>query len=228
MNVLLRQQQAYPVTISGTWLWLKYAAAPIVLETGIGERVTVHKGAVIKNDALLGRVLLHSDIEQNIEIEFGKGDFQPPSDGQRVVVDSAPPFEIAPGQSVAIAELPAVALVDGQSIGVNALPAVELAAGQSVEVSGLPAVELAAGQHITTTVSAVLMPTSGVMPLTLAAKATRRKAHIKAAKTNVNPILIAGVYPLEAGESLELETQAEITLTGDTTDSALILELSHE
>lgn len=224
MNVELKANQAYPVTISGSWVWLKQAAAPIVLETVIGERVMIHKGSVIKNDALLGRVLLHSDIEQLIEIEFGKGDFQPPTDGQRVVVDSLPEMQIAPDQSVNVGSLPAVTLAEGQSVAVSTLPAMELADGQSLAVSALPAVELAAGQHITTTVSGLLVPTSGAMPLTLAANDSRRTVHIKAAKTNVNPILIAGVYPLEAGECIELDTRAEIALTGDAADSAVILE----
>ncbi len=36
--------------------------------------------------------------------------------------------------------------------------------------------------------------------------------------------LIAGVYPLEAGERIELETRAAVELTGDAADTAHVLE----
>ncbi|MDN3683910.1 hypothetical protein QW180_07685 [Vibrio sinaloensis] len=105
------------MTISGTWLWLRYASEPILMKTESGEHVTIPQGAVIKkNNELLGRVLLHSSASQTIDIEFGKGDFQPPSDGQRVAVDKMPPVEIAPDQTISFAPDQVVTLAEGSKV----------------------------------------------------------------------------------------------------------------
>ena len=116
MRFTLQENQPYPVTISGSWLWLRYASAPIVMETSSGERVTIPQGSVIKNNDLLGRVLLHSPQAQTIDVEFGKGDFQPPADGQRVVIDMMPPLEIAPNQQVSASVLPKSSAINAQEL----------------------------------------------------------------------------------------------------------------
>ncbi|MGX1923648.1 hypothetical protein ACUALS_00220 [Vibrio sp. NH-7] len=116
MKFTLQENQPYPVTISGSWLWLRYASAPIVMETVTGERVTIPQGSVIKNNELLGRVLLHSSESQTIDVEFGKGDFQPPSDGQRVVIELMPPMEIAPNQQVKTKVQPKSSAIDAQEL----------------------------------------------------------------------------------------------------------------
>lgn len=73
-------------------------------------------------------------------------------------------------------------------------------------------------------ISGALQSKSGPMPLTIAANAARKKIHIKASSANTAAILIAGVYELAAGETIELETTAEIALTGDAANSAQVLE----
>lgn len=195
MNLSLKAHQAMPVIVAGNWIYLETALQGVTLESALGDRVTLKKDAVIKSAQQIGRVLVYSNIDQNITLEFGFGDFVPPAN------------------------------IDGQSIVVSEMPAVELAAGQSINIDQMPAVELASGQEVTTSISNELHVHSGTMPFVLAANSGRRKVHIKAATGNANLILISGVYPLVAGEKIELATQAEIEFTGDATDSVQILEI---
>lgn len=259
MNLSLKAHQAMPVIVAGNWIYLETALQGVTLESALGDRVTLKKDAVIKSAQQIGRVLVYSDIDQNITLEFGFGDFVPPAniDGQSIVVSEMPAVELAAGQSINIDQMPAVELADGQAINIAQMPALEIAAGQSVSVGSLPkveiapsqtvnigelpdialasgqslsidqmpAVELASGQEVTTSISNELNVHSGTMPFVLAANSGRRKVHIKAAAGNANLILISGVYPLVAGEKIELATQAEIEFTGDATDSVQILEI---
>lgn len=232
MKLELMVNQPYPVTVSGNWIWLRNALKPITLETNIGEWVTLHKGAVLKNAGLIERVLLSSDVHQVIDVEFGKGDFEPPTEGQGVVILSMPAVEIAANQSIKVSELPAVTLepgqgmkvlempalqlADGQKLEVGALPEVKLAQGQSVQVASLPEIKLASGHNLT--------GQAGNLPLTIAANPERRRVHIKAASSNTEPVLIAGVYALAPGEAERLDTRGSIELTETETDSVQILE----
>ncbi len=254
MNLNLKANQALPVTIAGSWVYLEAAEQSIVLESELGNRVTLKQDSVIKNHDQIGRVLVYSPIDQDVTIEFGFGDFVPPSNinGQAVVVTQLPKVEISAGQSVKIdfvfvyfvpkstingqavmiTELPKFEIAAGQSVKVEDLPELTLVAGQSVnvgqmpavQVSQLPSVTLAAGQQVATQISSSLAAQQGVMPLSIAANTNRRKLVIKADSANSQAILIAGVYPLEAGERIELETRAAVELTGDAADTAHVLE----
>lgn len=156
-----------------------------------------------------------------VEIAPGQGisiEYQPPvriASGQSVTVSSQPPVQIAPGQAVSVASLPAITMEAGQSVSVEALPAVELSANQKV---GLDApVQIAAGQQIAVSnlerVSSAFQSAEVALPHTFASNAARKKLILKAPATNANPVLI-GAFELPAGESITLETTAEITVTG--------------
>ena len=218
MNLNLKAGHALPVTIAGSWIYLETADKHIILESEQGNRVTLKQDAVIKNHEQIGRVLVYSDIDQDVSIEFGFGDFVPPSNinGQAVVITELPKVEIAAGQSVNIEQMPAMQMAAGQSVNIGQMPA--------LQVSQLPAMEIAQGQEVTTRISHNLAAQESVLPLTLAENPTRRKVRIKASAANSQDIVIAGAYPLSAGESIELETTASIELTGDAADMAHVLE----
>ncbi len=234
MNLNLKAGHALPVTIAGSWVYLETADKHIVLESEQGNRVTLKQDAVIKNHEQIGRVLVYSDIDQDVSIEFGFGDFTPPSNinGQSVVITELPKVEISAGQSINIEQMPAMQMAAGQSVNIGQMPAVQIANlpniqfanGQTVGVSQLPAVEIAQGQEVTTRIGNSLNAQESVMPLTIASNDNRRKLRIKASAANTQEIVIAGAYPLSAGESIELETTASIELTGDAADTAHVLE----
>ncbi|EJP6368955.1 hypothetical protein [Vibrio cholerae] len=226
MKISLQAYQPLPVLISGQWVHLEAAEQAVILESSNGDRVTMRKNAVIKSEQIIGRVLVHSEIDQEISLEFGYGDYTPPQviDGQTVVVSQLPAVEFAPDQSVAVTQLPAVKFAPDQNVAVSQLPAVELAENQSLAVTQLPAVELKPDQVIKIEVSEQLTARESVMPFSIAANAERCGITLKAKAANTADILINGVYPLSAGEALQMKTRAAIELTGAITDSVAILE----
>ncbi|EGR0568032.1 hypothetical protein E8L98_02880 [Vibrio cholerae] len=178
MKISLQAYQPLPVLISGQWVHLEAAEQAVILESSNGDRVTMRKNAVIKSEQIIGRVLVHSEIDQEISLEFGYGDYTPPQ------------------------------VIDGQTVVVSQLPAVELKPDQVIKIE----------------VSEQLSARESVMPFSIAANAERCGITLKAKAANTADILINGVYPLSAGESLELKTRAAIELTGAITDSVAILE----
>lgn len=183
MKISLQAYQPLPVLISGQWVHLEAAEQAVVLESSNGDRVTMRKNAVIKSEQIIGRVLVHSEIDQEISLEFGYGDYTPPQviDGQTVVVSQLPAVEFAPDQSVAVTQLPAVKFAPDQNVAVSQLPAVELAENQSLAVTQLPALELKPDQVIKLKVSEQLTARESVMPflllrmLSVAASLSKRK-----------------------------------------------------
>ncbi|MCU8149830.1 hypothetical protein M2G93_17075 [Vibrio vulnificus] len=251
MNISLKAYQPLPVLISGQWVHLETAQQAVALESENGDRVTLRKNAVVKSQSVIGRVLIHSDIDQEITLEFGYGDYTPPQNiqGQTVLVSELPAIQVAPGQSIAIeslppvevSQLPAVEIAANQSVTVNQMPAVEIAANQSVAVSQIPPVELApeqsvkvtslpvvriaANQSVKVTESDQLVTLESVMPLSIPANSERKRLYIKAKTTNTQDVLINGVYPLNPGEKIELATRAAVELTGAASESVVVLEI---
>ncbi|KOE11656.1 hypothetical protein ACS89_20325 [Vibrio parahaemolyticus] len=151
MNTQLIAGQAIPLTPDGNWLYLKAAQAEIeIYRESSGERVTLGKSSVfnVGEGKHLGRLLISSRTDNEIEIQFGFGMFTPPVEGQSVVVQALPNVVIGQMPSVTIEHLPAVEIAPNQQLAVNQLPAVELAANQQLAVNQLPAVELAANQQL--------------------------------------------------------------------------------
>ncbi|ENP7381497.1 hypothetical protein ACEC18_002052 [Vibrio parahaemolyticus] len=238
MNTQLLAGQAIPLTPDGNWLYLKAAQAEIeIYRESSGERVTLGKSSVfnVGEGKHLGRLLISSRIDNEIEIQFGYGSFMPPVEGQSVVVQALPNVVIEHMPSVTVEHLPAVEIAPNQQLAVSALPAVELAANQklavtslpSVEVSTLPAVTLEATQvvKVDEQVSSNLITEAvSVFPHNMAQNATRKAITIKAAKANTASVFI-DAFELEAGERITIESTAAMTLTGTAGDTVTIMEI---
>ncbi|MDF5346341.1 hypothetical protein P3629_24485 [Vibrio parahaemolyticus] len=238
MNTQLIAGQAIPLTPDGNWLYLKAAQAEIeIYRESSGERVTLGKSSVfnVGEGKHLGRLLISSRTDNEIEIQFGYGSFMPPVEGQSVVVQALPNVVIEHMPSVTVEHLPAVEIAPNQQLAVSALPAVELAANQklavtslpSVEVSTLPAVTLEATQvvKVDEQVSSNLITEAvSVFPHNMAQNATRKAITIKAAKANTASVFI-DAFELEAGERITIESTAAMTLTGTTGDAVTIMEI---
>ncbi|EHR0919014.1 hypothetical protein KS884_002129 [Vibrio parahaemolyticus] len=238
MNTQLLAGQAIPLTPDGNWLYLKAAQAEIeIYRESSGERVTLGKSAVfnVGEGKHLGRLLISSRTDNEIEIQFGYGSFMPPVEGQSVVVQALPNVVIEHMPSVTVEHLPAVEIAPNQQLAVSALPAVELAANQklavtslpSVEVSTLPAVTLESTQvvKVDEQVSSNLITEAvSVFPHNMAQNATRKAITIKAAKANTASVFI-DAFELEAGERITIESTAAMTLTGTAGDAVTIMEI---
>ncbi|HHF2886171.1 TPA: hypothetical protein ACPJZ6_002821 [Vibrio diabolicus] len=246
MNTQLIAGQAIPLTPDGNWLYLKAAQAEIeIYRESSGERVTLGKSSVfnVGEGKHLGRLLISSRTDNQIEIQFGFGTFTPPVEGQSVVVqalpnvviEQQPAVEIAPNQQLAVNQLPAVELAANQQLGVTTLPPVEFKAPQpvnvqslpSVEVSALPAVKLEAAQvvKVDEQVSGNLITEAvSVFPHNIAQNATRKAITIKAAKANTASVFI-DAFELEAGERITIESTADMTLTGTAGDTVTTMEI---
>ncbi|HGS5157667.1 TPA: hypothetical protein ACMDT1_004323 [Vibrio parahaemolyticus] len=238
MNTQLLAGQAIPLTPDGNWLYLKAAQAEIeIYRESSGERVTLGKSAVfnVGEGKHLGRLLISSRTDNEIEIQFGYGSFMPPVEGQSVVVQALPNVVIEHMPSVTVEHLPAVEIAPNQQLAVSALPAVELAANQklavtslpSVEVSTLPAVTLESTQvvKVDEQVSSNLITEAvSVFPHNMAQNTTRKAITIKAAKANTASVFI-DAFELEAGERITIESTAAMTLTGTAGDAVTIMEI---
>ncbi len=238
MNTQLIAGQAIPLTPDGNWLYLKAAQAEIeIYRESSGERVTLGKSAVfnVGEGKHLGRLLISSRTDNEIEIQFGYGSFMPPVEGQSVVVQALPNVVIEHMPSVTVEHLPAVEIAPNQQLAVSALPAVELAANQklavtslpSVEVSTLPAVTLESTQvvKVDEQVSSNLITEAvSVFPHNMAQNATRKAITIKASKANTASVFV-DAFELEAGERITIESTAAMTLTGTVGDTVTIMEI---
>ncbi|EGQ8296646.1 hypothetical protein P7M77_14760 [Vibrio parahaemolyticus] len=238
MNTQLIAGQAIPLTPDGNWLYLKAAQAEIeIYRESSGERVTLGKSAVfnVGEGKHLGRLLISSRTDNEIEIQFGYGSFMPPVEGQSVVVQALPNVVIEHMPSVTVEHLPAVEIAPNQQLAVSALPAVELAANQklavtslpSVEVSTLPAVTLESTQvvKVDEQVSSNLITEAvSVFPHNMAQNATRKAITIKASKANTASVFV-DAFELEAGERITIESTAAMTLTGTAGDAVTIMEI---
>ncbi|MFB1103770.1 hypothetical protein ACEWGJ_14480 [Vibrio diabolicus] len=246
MNTQLLAGQAIPLTPDGNWLYLKAAQAEIeIYRESSGERVTLGKSSVfnVGEGKHLGRLLISSRTDNQIEIQFGFGTFTPPVEGQSVVVQALPnvvieqmpsvtvehlpAVEIAPNQQLAVNQLPAVELAANQQLGVTALPPVEFKAPQPVEVQSLPAVTLEAAQvvKVDEQVSGNLITEAvSVFPHNIAQNATRKAITIKAAQANTASVFI-DAFELEAGERITIESTADMTLTGTAGDTVTTMEI---
>ncbi|CAI2301619.1 hypothetical protein [Vibrio parahaemolyticus] len=246
MNTQLIAGQAIPLTPDGNWLYLKAAQAEIeIYRESSGERVTLGKSSVfnVGEGKHLGRLLISSRTDNEIEIQFGFGMFTPPVEGQSVVVQALPnvvigqmpsvtiehlpAVEIAPNQQLAVNQLPAVELAANQQLGVTALPPVEFKAPQPVNIQSLPAVTLKSTQvvKVDEQVSSNLITEAvSVFPHNMAQNATRKAITIKAAKANTASVFI-DAFELEAGERITIESTAAMTLTGTAGDAVTIMEI---
>ncbi|MGR5324106.1 hypothetical protein ACP3VW_09645 [Vibrio sp. DNB22_17_1] len=214
MNTQLLAGQPIPLTPDGNWLYLKSAKAEIeIYRESSGERVTLGKSSVfnVGEGKHLGRLLISSRTDNEIEVQFGFGMFTPPVEGQSVVVQA----------------LPAVAIAEHQQIGVSQLPAVELAPNQQLEVTALPLVTLEPDQVIKVNEQAsdnLITEVVTTFPHHINSNTTRKAITIKAARTNAGSVFV-DAFELEAGERIEIASTAAMTLTGFAVDKVTIMEI---
>lgn len=165
-----------------------------------------------------------------------------------VVVQSLPPvsiadqpaMEIAPNQEITVSQIPEITIAANQQIGVNALPDIQIAAGQQVGVATLPAVAIAEKQYIRIESmpvqkiaanqfigirrsEALATDEINVFPHDFPANPNRQKLILKAPSTNAAPVLI-GAFSLDAGERLNIESVAALTITGAVGDKVQFME----
>ncbi|KOR96034.1 hypothetical protein LO82_20265 [Vibrio vulnificus] len=236
-------------TAIGDFLFVEKAAGELLITTQSGGYYVLTQGAQVKSERLAGVVTVENrGGEGDVKLKVGFGEYVPPQ-RDTVAISSLPAVNISSLPAVQVSALPAVNIAAGQSVGVSSLPAVELAANQTVKVSSLPEMQLAAGQSLdvssipemtiaagqsvgVSSLPAVELKKSAslaagvhAMPYAIPANAGRKKITIKALSGNTAAVTVAGAYPLEAGEKLELETTAEIQLTGDAANSIAVLEI---
>jgi len=123
-----------------------------------------------------------------------------------VTVDNFPSV-----QSVAQSGAWSMAVTNLPNVTIDNFPAL-----QQVEITNLPQ----ANESLSTGLVEI---TAGVGAI--AANAGRDVIKLKAASTNAAPILL-GDWPIEAGETLELDTVAAISVTGTDTDKLYYIEVA--
>ncbi|HHP0483186.1 TPA: hypothetical protein ACRZ2J_005058 [Vibrio campbellii] len=246
MNTTLIAGQPIPLTPDGNWLYLKAAQGEIdVYREVSGERVTLGQSSVfnVGEGKQLGRLLISSRIDNEIEIQFGFGTFTPPVEGQSVVIqalpsveiNALPPMQIAENQQVAISSLPAVSIAANQQLAVSQLPELHLASlppvvldgVPSMKISSMPAVRISAAQIVRVAEEAsseLITEAVSTFPHNIAQKDTRKAITIKAAKTNTESVFV-DAFELEAGERIEIASKAAMTLTGAAGDKVTLMEI---
>ncbi|MHC0041682.1 hypothetical protein ACGDLY_000310 [Vibrio campbellii] len=246
MNTTLIAGQPIPLTPDGNWLYLKTAQGEIdVYREVSGERVTLGQSSVfnVGEGKQLGRLLISSRMDNEIEIQFGFGTFTPPVEGQSVVIQSLPsveinalpPMQIAENQQVAISSLPAVSIAANQQLAVSQLPELHLASlppvvldgVPSMKISSMPAVRISAAQIVRVAEEAsseLITEAVSTFPHSIAQKDTRKAITIKAAKTNTESVFV-DAFELEAGERIEIASKAAMTLTGAAGDKVTLMEI---
>ncbi len=171
-------------TAQGTFLYVEEAPGVVRIRSENGNYELV-KGSQILNKQLSGLITVENTGEAGqVSLKVGVGEYRPPQ-RDTIAISEQPPVEFAPGQQVTV----------------EAQPAMEIAPGQQVAVSNLERVSNAFGSAEVD------------CPHTFVSNAARKKLMLKASVFNVNPVKV-GAYELHAGESLTLETTAEVTVTG--------------
>ncbi|HDY8085380.1 TPA: hypothetical protein RQK88_003460 [Vibrio vulnificus] len=220
-------------TAIGDFLFVEKAVGELLITTQSGGYYVLTQGAQVKSERLAGVVTVENrGVEGDVKLKVGFGEYVPPQ-RDTVAVSALPAVEVSALPAVQVSSLPAVELAANQTVRVSSLPEMQLAAGQSLDVSSIPEMTIAAGQSVgVSSLPAVELKKSAslaagvhAMPYTIPANAGRKKITIKALSGNTAAVTVAGAYPLEAGEKLELETTAEIQLTGDAANSIAVLEI---
>ncbi|PMO39591.1 hypothetical protein BCT11_14975 [Vibrio sp. 10N.222.52.B12] len=246
MNTHLIAGQQIPLTPDGNWLYLKAAQGEIdVYREVSGERVTLGQSAVfnVGEGKQLGRLLISSRIDNEIEIQFGFGTFTPPVEGQSVVIqalpsveiNTLPPMQIAENQQVTIQDMPAMAIAPNQQLAVSqlpqlniaSLPAVVLDGVPSMKISSMPAIRISAAQVVRVAEEAsseLITEAVSTFPHNIAQNNDRKAITIKAAKSNTESVFV-DAFELEAGERIEIASKAAMTLTGAAGDKVTLMEI---
>lgn len=228
MILTVTENQEFLTTLEGQYLYVKAAAGELQFyREQTGERFTLSKSSVYRvQSGELGRLIVTPKFSGEIELINGWGDFIPPVAGQAVVIESQPAVEIASGQKVALSA--PVAIAEGQKVALSA--PVVIAESQKVALSAPVAiaegqkVALSAPVAVVRDVSAALSVNADELPLVVAKNEQRRVIVIKAPLSNGAAVLINGLYEVDAGEKIKIETTASIELTGADGDRVCVME----
>lgn len=238
MNAQMVAGQSIPLTPDGNWLYVKSAQAEIEIYRQLtGEHVKLSQSSVfnVGEGKSLGRLIIISRSDNEIELQFGYGSFTPPVEGQGVVVQSLPSITVEQLPDVVVKELPAVQIAANQQLAVSHLPPLHLVSlppidfngVQNVNIKALPAVTLEASQvvRVTEDVSENLVTEAvSAFPHNVAVNEQRKAITIKASKTNVESVFV-DAFELEAGERIEIGSTAAMTITGAAGDKITLMEI---
>nr|WP_321386242.1 hypothetical protein [uncultured Vibrio sp.] len=238
MNAQMVAGQSIPLTPDGNWLYVKSAKAEIEIYRQLtGEHVKLSQSSVfnVGEGKSLGRLIIISRSDNEIELQFGYGSFTPPVEGQGVVVQSLPNITVEQLPDVVVKELPAVQIAANQQLAVNQLPPLHLVSlppidfngVQDVNIKALPAVTLSASQvvRVAEEVSENLVTEAvSVFPHNIAANEQRKAITIKASKANTESVFI-DAFELEAGERIEIATKSAMTITGAAGNNITLMEI---
>ncbi|WP_045489019.1 hypothetical protein [Vibrio harveyi] len=233
MNTHLIAGQQIPLTPDGNWLYLKAAQGEIdVYREVTGERVTLAKSSVfnVGEGQQLGRLLISSRTDNEIEIQFGFGTFTPPMEGQSVVIQALPSVEIQSLPPMQIAENQQIALAPNQKLApliIESMPPLSQADKFDVRVVSSTAVRISAAQVVRVAEEAsseLITEAVSSFPHNIAQNNDRKAMTIKASKTNAQSVFI-DAFELEAGERIEIGSKAAMTLTGAAGDTVTLMEI---
>ncbi|HHP0512480.1 hypothetical protein [Vibrio harveyi] len=233
MNTHLIAGQQIPLTPDGNWLYLKAAQGEIdVYREVTGERVTLAKSSVfnVGEGQQLGRLLISSRTDNEIEIQFGFGTFTPPMEGQSVVIQALPSVEIQSLPPMQIAENQQIALAPNQKLApltIESMPPLSQADKFDVRVVSSTAVRISAAQVVRVAEEAsseLITEAVSSFPHNIAQNNDRKAMTIKASKTNAQSVFV-DAFELEAGERIEIASKAAMTLTGAAGDTVTLMEI---
>ncbi|EPO0042223.1 hypothetical protein ACUFBV_003984 [Vibrio harveyi] len=233
MNTHLIAGQQIPLTPDGNWLYLKAAQGEIdVYREVTGERVTLAKSSVfnVGEGQQLGRLLISSRTDNEIEVQFGFGTFTPPMEGQSVVIQALPSVEIQSLPPMQIAENQQIALAPNQKLApliIESMPPLSQADKFDVRVVSSTAVRISAAQVVRVAEEAsseLITEAVSSFPHNIAQNNDRKAMTIKASKTNAQSVFV-DAFELEAGERIEIGSKAAMTLTGSAGDTVTLMEI---
>lgn len=215
MELELIEGQKTPVTLDSHWIFIESATGKIRFEIeATGEVFSLNQKALYKNTGLKFGRLLISGVGRLV-FEHGTGEFVPPVEGQKLSIDNMPPLVLAANQKISadVTSMPAVVIDSLPSVELAGTPRIEILENQYVRIKSVPPIKISANQAIAIRVSTQHKSAEvNVFPHVIASDPIRRKLVIKAALSNVEPVLI-GEYPLLAGEREVIDSTAELTLT---------------
>lgn len=207
---VMQANQTMQINIAAEFFYIEQCPSEIMVRTERGE-YRLSKGAQIIDKQMGDRITIQNLGEAGaVSLVWGYGQYVPPADGQKTVIQS----------------MPAVTVQTMPSVVIESMPQVEVSALSPVTVETMPALELAEGQKVeaTQTLSNSFTASAEALPFTLAANPARKKVFIKAPTENAEGVLIGGAFELEQGEWLEMENTAEIDFTGADGDTVQLLE----
>ncbi|MDV6251066.1 hypothetical protein [Vibrio sp. EA2] len=239
MNAQMVAGQSIPLTPDGNWLYVKSAKAEIEIYRQLtGEHVKLSQSSVfnVGEGKSLGRLIIISRTDNEIELQFGYGSFTPPVEGQGVVVQSLPNINVEQLPDVTVKQLPAVEIAPLQQVAISELPTLNIhsmppitqAATLNVNIESLTtAVKISRGQAVLVEEVAsenLVTEAVNVFPHNIAANAQRKAITIKASKTNAESVFV-DAFELEAGERIEIGSTAAMTITGAAGDKITLMEI---